>query len=147
MANCEELPTERVLTKGDALGRFPQMEASERNWVLGKGSEEAGFGPRNSGYDTAPGRPGRGAPPFPGTRAGLGRGAGGRLQVGAEPREAGVERGPGYPAPEQVAAGAAPQPAAHLSQAAEGLHVHVGKDEQQQLLRQAQECGPRGWAA
>lgn len=31
MANCEELPTERVLTKGDALGRFPQMEASERN--------------------------------------------------------------------------------------------------------------------
>ena len=66
MANCEELPTERVLTKGDALGRFPQMEASERNWVLGKGSEEAGFGPRNSGYDTAPGRPGRGAPPFPG---------------------------------------------------------------------------------
>lgn len=38
MANCEELPTERALTKGDALGRFPQMEASERNWVLGKGT-------------------------------------------------------------------------------------------------------------
>lgn len=73
--------------------------------------------PRRPALSRDAGRPG----------AGSGR-ASGRLQVGAEPREAGVERGPGYPAPEQVAAGEAPQPAAHLSQAAKGPHV-------QQLLQ------------
>lgn len=54
------------------------MGSSERSRVLGEGSAEAGSRPQNSGCDTAPGRPGRGAPPFPGTRAGPGRGAGGR---------------------------------------------------------------------
>lgn len=78
MANCEEPPTGRVLTQGCSLEASRHGGLREEEGARGGVSAEAGCGPRSSGCDPAPGRPGRGAPPFPGTRAGPGRGAGGR---------------------------------------------------------------------
>lgn len=61
----------------DALGKRPRVGATSGEGCLGRGWRRPGVGLANSGYDTAPGPPGRGAPPFPGTRARPGRGAGG----------------------------------------------------------------------
>lgn len=55
MANCEEPPTERVQTEGCSWEASWNGGLREEKGTKGGVSAEAGFGPRNSGCDTARG--------------------------------------------------------------------------------------------
>lgn len=74
----ERAPNAAGRAGGGHCGGPPSGRSADGSPPRRQGCSGSGIGVRGGGggRDTAPGRPGRGAPPFPRTRAGPGRGAG-----------------------------------------------------------------------